>query len=137
MLDTSVFTSGDPEVLYARMRPDQRTAIANEFIRCLYLANDPNLEQLRPQSPPSDGAVARPPMMLTPQQVAALHTYTRTHHPDLFTEVCEHPVTQASLAAPGTALTVEDEGEDAAKTKRDADLDTASTHAHDITILHP
>src|SRR5579884_2535404 len=40
----------DPVELYATMRPDQRTAIGNEFVRYLTLAGDPMADQLRPKA---------------------------------------------------------------------------------------
>jgi hypothetical protein len=41
------------------------------------------------------------PRLLTAQQAAAVHRYTFDHHPDCFTQVMQHPLTQAVLAAPG------------------------------------
>src|SRR5260370_16002973 len=114
------FDTSNPDSLYAQMRPDQRTVIANEFIRLLTIAGDPAVEQLRqdveaaeeyvpPQAsnPEDERAVAHTvaasehPVRVTTEQVSRLHTYTREHHPDIFAQVMHHPVTVAALAAPG------------------------------------
>lgn len=88
------FTQADPRRLYARMRPDQRTAIAGEFLRLFRLSGDP--EALRFDKP-IEG-------MLPPERVAELHAYARQHHPEILEQVREHPVTQAALAAPGAEV---------------------------------
>lgn len=114
------FAASDAEALYARMRPDQRTAIANEFIRVLELANDPGAHRLpiqRPHDATQEGTtgdtailpISRPSEIKPPEQVAALHRHTLEHHPDLFAEVQQHPVTVASLASPGVEMEVNDE----------------------------
>jgi hypothetical protein len=114
------FDTSNPDSLYAQMRPDQRTIIANEFIRLLTIAGDPAIEQLRqdveaaeeyvpPQAsnPVDERAAAHTvassehPVRVTAEQVSRLHTYTREHHPDVFAQVMHHPVTVAALAAPG------------------------------------
>jgi hypothetical protein len=87
--DERQFAEADVTRLYSRMRSDQRTAIGNEFLRLLRLAGD-NSEGER------DAAG-----MLSAQEVARLHTYTRERHPEILREVWKHPVTQASLATPG------------------------------------
>ena len=88
------FTQSDPRRLYARLRPDQRTAIAGEFLRLFRLSGDP--EALRFDTP-IEG-------MLPPERVAELHTYARQHHPEILEQVRDHPVTQAALAAPGAEV---------------------------------
>lgn len=82
-------TSQDPAAVYAQMRPDQRTAIAEEFMRVLQLAGDTAGPRF----------TLAPQETLTPEQVATLHVYTREHHPDLFAMVMQHPVTLLSLAS--------------------------------------
>jgi hypothetical protein len=119
-MNSGDFDTSNPDSLYAQMRPDQRTVIANEFIRLLTIAGDPAVEQLRqdveaaeeyvpPQaSNPEDEraathtvAASEHPVRVTVEQVSRLHTYTREHHPDIFAQVMHHPVTMAALAAPG------------------------------------
>lgn len=109
------FANGDPEALYARMRPDQRTAVANEFVRALVLSGDPRADDFRyagadrysasgeDYAPPEESSQAQAivPHLLSPAEAARVHRYTREHHPDLFEKVAHHPVTQAALAFPG------------------------------------
>jgi len=117
------FTNADPEQIYGRMRPDQRTAVANEFVRMLILTDDPRAEQFRyaahdpfaasgkNYAPPKESPQVAPivPHLLSPAQAAAVHRYTREHHPDLFDVVAHHPVTQESLAFPGAAAAEPDQ----------------------------
>jgi hypothetical protein len=125
MNDTTRFTQADPLTLYEQMRPDQRTAIANEFVRYLALAKDPTVDEFRQ---PSAAEAARRSAsaargtwlvgdvaMLSAAEVARMHTYTRDNHPDIVAQVWQHPVTQASLAAPGAQpreKSLEDEPDD-------------------------
>src|SRR5690348_4968674 len=102
-MDSGDFDTTNPDSLYAQMRPDQRTVIANAFIRLLTIAGDPALEQLRqeikaaeeyvlPQASTPEGeraavhtvATSEQPVRVTVEQVSRLHTYTREHHPDIF-----------------------------------------------------
>jgi hypothetical protein len=125
MNDATRFTQADPLTLYGQMRPDQRTAIANEFVRYLALANDPTVDEFRQVSVAEaarrSARAARGTRMvgdvamLSAADVARMHTYTRDHHPDIFAQVWQHPVTQASLAAPGAQPreeSLEDEPDD-------------------------
>src|SRR5260221_1403390 len=119
-MSSSDCDASSPDSVYAQMRRDQRTVIANEFIRWLTIGGDPAVEQLRqgmeaaeeyvpPQAsnPEDERAAARTvassehPVRVTAEQVSRLHTYTREHHPDIFAQVMHHPVTVAALAAPG------------------------------------
>jgi hypothetical protein len=122
MISPDDFTTADPKTFYARMRPDQRTAIANEFIRLLRLAGDPGVARFTGEdaggepvaaSPETAGKSfdAQPPTLESPEQVASIHTYTREHRPDIFKQVAHHPVTIASLAHAG------DRVEEAAQTE--------------------
>jgi hypothetical protein len=109
------FANGDPERFYARMRPDQRTAVANEFVRVLHLAGDPHADDFRyaaedrfaasgeDYAPPEESSAAQPlvPHLLSPDEASRVHRYTREHHPELVDTVARHPVTQAALAFPG------------------------------------
>jgi hypothetical protein len=109
------FDQVDAESLYEQMRPDQRTAIALEFVRCLRLAEDPAADQFTAEAeqtePTSQGSAAQEqvvvtggaletPRLFTAQQVAAIHRYTFERRPDCFTQVLHHPLTQAVLATP-------------------------------------
>lgn len=91
MSEERQFAQADVAQLYGRMRPDQRTAVGNEFLRLLRLAGDDTVGERDANG------------MLSAQEVARLHTYTREHHPEVLHEVWSHPVTQTALAAPGAA----------------------------------
>ena len=112
----------DVEGLYTRMRPDQRTAVANEFIRVLALAGDPMAEQFSQEdeqarqremveSAAPGNAVPVPPQMQPAGAVVKLHQYVRERHPDLFEQVMRHPVTVAAMRAPGAEPIADDERE--------------------------
>ena len=112
MISQDDFTTADPQALYARMRPDQRTAIANEFIRLLRLAGDPGVARFTGEDAGGEPSAdrpetagksfdAQPPALESAKQVASIHTYTREHRPDIFEQVAHHPVTIASLAHAG------------------------------------
>jgi hypothetical protein len=109
----AAFDQADAATLYEQLRPDQRTAIALEFVRCLRLAGDPAAEQFTAQAEQTEqasaveekvaviGGALVTPRLLTAQQAAAIHRYTFERHPDCFTRVMQHPLTQTLLAAPG------------------------------------
>src|SRR5258708_13668110 len=99
-MSSSDFDTSNPDSLYAQMRPDQRTVIANELIRLLTIAGDPAVEQLRqgmeaaeeyvpPQAshPEDERAAARTiassehPLRDTAEQLRQLPTDTPHHHP--------------------------------------------------------
>lgn len=99
------FMQGNPETMYARMRPDQRTAIASEFARVFRLSGDTEANAKYG---------ANMPEMVEPQRVAEMHTFAREHHPEILEQVMRHPVTQASLREPGVEPeAVNPEGEQA------------------------
>ena len=112
----------DVEGLYTRMRPDQRTAVANEFIRVLSLAGDTTVqrfsqeEQLRQREMTNAAAPGSaepmPPQMQPAEAVVELHRYVRERHPELFEQVMRHPVTVAAMRAPGAEPIPDDEGEE-------------------------
>ena len=84
-------TDRDIRALYARLRPDQRTAIGGEFMRLFRLSGDPAAQQY---DKPIQG-------MLSAHQVAEMHIFARDHLPRVLEEVREHPVTREALAHPG------------------------------------
>lgn len=84
-------TDSDIQALYARLRPDQRTAIGGEFVRLFRLSGDPAAQRF---THPIEG-------MLTADQVAEMHIFARDHLPGVLEQVRMHPVTQEALAHPG------------------------------------
>lgn len=114
------FAQDDPYRVYERMRPDQRTAIAGEFIRLFRLSGDPDAQRY-------DTEISE---MWPPDRVAELHQYAQQHHPEIFEEVTHHPVTQASLETPGVVVQTGDAGE-AAVPGQVADI----PDKHDASLL--
>lgn len=147
MIDVNQFETADPADLYARMRPDQRTAIAHQFVRGLTLAGDPEVDELSREdtgtAAQKAGDVARgayepgPPQMFSPQEVARMHAYTRDHRHDVFEDVLEHPVTQAALAHPGEAPSAGDAGLEAADVRQVADVPSSLDKAAIDPMLKP
>lgn len=109
------FRTGDATRLYSRLRPDQRAAVGLEFLRLLRLAGDPQAAALGGGAfgatgvEKTDASVTerllrhepQPAPIVSAEQTATLHRYVLEHHPDAFEQVLNHPVTQASLRAPG------------------------------------
>jgi len=105
--------------LYERMRPDQRTAIAGEFIRLLTLAGDPRAEQFRQklQDHTQISGDAHNEL-LTADQVEAIDSYVRQSHPEMIAQLAAHPVTRSALEMPGAPA--EAETNTAAESETDA-----------------
>ncbi|HEU4784370.1 MAG TPA: hypothetical protein VFS83_13595 [Ktedonobacterales bacterium] len=88
--------------LYERMRPDQRTAMAGEFIRLLTLAGDSQVEQFRQKLQDHTqitGDAANE--LLSAGQVEAIDAYVRQSHPEMIAQLAAHPVTRSALEMPG------------------------------------
>ena len=88
--------------LYERMRPDQRTAIAGEFIRLLTLAGDDHVEQFRQkfqERTQLTGSASDD--LLSADQVEAIDSYVRQSHPEMIAQLLSHPVTRSTLEMPG------------------------------------
>lgn len=113
MISVDQFAHADPTSIYKQMRPDQWTAIANEFLRVLTIAGDPQADRFAAEVAPTNQQHMLTPLK-TLEQAVAVHTYTRDHHPDLFAQVTQHPVTVASLEAPGAPMEPETPAEEKA-----------------------
>jgi hypothetical protein len=88
--------------LYERMRPDQRTAIAGEFIRLLTLAGDDHVGQFRQKFQEHTQLTgSASDNLLSADQVAAVDSYVRQHHPEMIARMLQHPVTRSALEMPG------------------------------------
>ncbi len=114
MISAEQFAHSDPADIYSQMRPDQWTAIANEFLRVLRVAGDPEVDRLASVFAPADQQVTPTAVLKTLDQAVAIHLYTRDQYPDLFAEVARHPVTVASLQAPGAPAMAEESVEEKA-----------------------
>ena len=100
---TERFRQGDNvRDLYEQMRPDQRTAMAGEFIRLLGLADDPQAEQFRQQfQRHTQTASVATDELLSADEVAGVDSYVRQRHPEMIEQLLRHPVTESALKAPG------------------------------------
>lgn len=107
MISTDQFAHGDPAGIYKQMRPDQWTAIANEFVRVLKVAGDSQADSFAGVAAAAGQQATPTPVLKTLDQAVAVHMYTRDHYPNLFAEVAQHPVTLASLRMPGTSAAAE------------------------------
>lgn len=94
-------TERDIRALYARLRPDQRTAIGGEFIRLFRLSGDPAAQEF---VKPITG-------MLSVDQLTTMHLFARDHLPQVLAKVRAHPVTQDALAHPGEEAPPAEQGE--------------------------
>jgi hypothetical protein len=87
----AAFDQADAQSLYEQMRPDQRTTIALEFVRCLQLEGEAAAEQFMAQAEQVGAADEKveviggalvTPRLLSAQQAAAIHRYTFDYRPD-------------------------------------------------------
>jgi len=105
--------------LYERMRPDQRTAIAGEFIRLLTLAGDNRADQFRQKLQDHTQITGDAHNeLLTADQVEAIDSYVRQSHPEMIAQLAAHPVTRSALEMPGAPA--EAETNTAAESETDA-----------------
>lgn len=114
MISVEQFAHDDPTDMYKQMRPDQWTAIANEFLRVLKIAGDPQVDRFAHEFAPAAQQATPTSVLKTLDQAVAVHMYTRDHYPDLFADVAHHPVTLASLQAPGAPVVAEESAEEKA-----------------------
>lgn len=119
-MSTEEFAQDDPRAVYERMRPDQRTAIAGEFMRLFRLSGDPEAQRY-------DTEIVE---MWPAERVAELHRYAQQHHPEIFEQVMRHPVTQASLETPGVVVKAGSEGKETAP-----DVVPDIPEKHDVNLL--
>lgn len=119
-MSTDEFAQDDPRHIYERLRPDQRTAIAGEFIRLFRLSGDPEAQRY-------DTEIHE---MWPAERVAELHRYAQQRHPEIFEEVMRHPVTVASLETPGVVVRTGSEGEEVAP-----DVVPDIPEKHDVNLL--
>ena len=100
---TERFRQGDNvRDLYEQMRPDQRTAMAGEFIRLLGLAEDSQAEQFRQQfQRHTQGSTEAADELLSADEVAGVDSYVRGKHPEMIEQLLRHPVMESALKTSG------------------------------------
>lgn len=77
----------NPEQIYAQLNPDQRAAIAREFMQGLQQEGSPMAQQF----------AGMDPSQVSPQQLAAMHKHASQNHPGLLGRVMKHPIAMAAL----------------------------------------
>jgi hypothetical protein len=77
------------EAIYAQLSPQQRAAIAQEFIQGFQQSGNPNSQQFTSLDPNN----------VTPQQLGAMHEHARKEHKGLLGHVMHHPIAAAALGA--------------------------------------
>ncbi|HEY7782656.1 MAG TPA: hypothetical protein VIC85_20850 [Ktedonobacterales bacterium] len=80
-------TNLSPAEVYARLSPEQRAALAQQFAQGFQQSDHPTAQQLA-QVDPKDA---------TPEHLAKMHEHAREHHPALLGVVMDHPVATAAL----------------------------------------
>lgn len=83
------FSSQDPAEIYAKLTPEQRAAIAQQFQQGFQQSGNQAAQQLAAVNPTS----------ATPQQLADMHKHAREEHKGLFGVVMNHPVASIALGA--------------------------------------
>jgi CO dehydrogenase/acetyl-CoA synthase beta subunit len=78
-----------PQEVYARLTPEQRAALAQQFTQGLKASDHPVAQQLAQVDPQT----------ATPEQVAQMHEHVREHHKGLLQLVMDHPIATAALGA--------------------------------------
>lgn len=76
----------DPAAVYAQLNPDQRAAIAQEFMQQFQQSGNPIAQQFSGLDPRS----------VTPQQLATIHQQARKN-PTVLERVMKHPIAAAAL----------------------------------------
>jgi hypothetical protein len=82
-------TNLSAQEVYARLTPEQRAALAEQFQAGLQQSDHPEAQQLA-QVPPQEA---------TAEQLAQMHEHAATHNKGLLGVVLAHPVATAALGA--------------------------------------
>jgi hypothetical protein len=77
----------NPETMYAQLNPQQRAALAQEFMQGFQESGDPKAQQF----------ASIDPNKVTPQQLAAMHQHARQEQPGVLGRVMRHPIAMAVL----------------------------------------
>jgi hypothetical protein len=81
----------DVQSLYAQLTPEQRSAVAQQFIQGFGQSNNPMAQQFAQMDP----------SQVSPQQLAAMHQHASQEHHGLFGGILRHPILTAALAGFG------------------------------------
>lgn len=83
------FSQLSPSEIYARLSPEQRAALAQQFQQGLQQSDHPDAQQLAQVDPQS----------ATPDHLAQMHAHAAQHNKGLLGLVLQHPVATAALGA--------------------------------------
>lgn len=86
---SGVDPNATPEQIYAQLTPEQRAAIAQEFMSHFQQSGSPAADQFAhvdTQNP-------------SPEQVADMHNHAKDNHPNILGKVLSHPLAAAALGA--------------------------------------
>ena len=75
------------EQMYAQLSPEQRAAVAKEFMQGLQQEGSPMAQQFAGQDP----------SQVTPQQLAQMHQHASKNHPGLLGRMMRHPIIVGAL----------------------------------------
>ncbi|HLV99119.1 MAG TPA: hypothetical protein VKT82_10650 [Ktedonobacterales bacterium] len=89
----SQFSYENLEGVYARLNPQQRTTLAQEFLRGFRQTGNSSAEPF----------LSLNLKKVTPQQLAVMHQVAREKHPDVLGRVMHHPIVSALLGGFGAA----------------------------------
>ncbi len=81
------FANQDPRQIYAQLSPQQRSAVAQQFIQGFQRSGEPGAQQWANLDPNNVG----------PDQLAQMHQQAKQNHPGILGEVMAHPVVTAAL----------------------------------------
>src|SRR5258708_3306897 len=82
-------TQQDPAAIYAQLTPEQRAAIAQQFLPGFQQSGQPAAQQFQEVQPET----------VTPEQLAEMHKHAREEHKGLFGLVMKHPIASIALGA--------------------------------------
>ncbi len=77
----------NPETMYAQLNPQQRAALAQEFMQGFQASGDPKAQQF----------ASIDPNAVTPKQLAVMHQHARDEQPGVLGRVMRHPIATAVL----------------------------------------
>lgn len=86
-MSSSQVSYENPETIYAQLDPQQRAALAQEFMQGFQESNNPKAQQFNSIDPKT----------VTPQQLAAMHQHARQEQPGVLGRVMRHPIAVAMM----------------------------------------
>ena len=79
----------NPEAIYAQLSPEQRSAIAQEFLQEFQQSGSPLGQQFGSLNPNN----------ITPAQLGKMHQQASKENPGILSKVMQHPIATAALGA--------------------------------------